>query len=84
MGLAHLALMGEPPLLRMKMHKNRPQLLVVGPLILNDNVRPNIADVVIRKQRDYEREMLPPAQYSSHTSPPDFELFPKLREPMCS
>ena len=32
--------------LRRKMHKNRPQLLVAGPLILQDNVRTHIADVV--------------------------------------
>ena len=34
--------------LRRKMHKNRPQLLVAGPLILHDNARPHIADVVTK------------------------------------
>ena len=29
-----------------KMYKNRPQLLVAGPLILHDNARPHIVDVV--------------------------------------
>ena len=33
----------------MKMHKNRPQLLVIGILILDDNARPHIADVVTNK-----------------------------------
>ena len=32
--------------LRRKMHKNRPQLLLTEPLILHDNARPHIADVV--------------------------------------
>ena len=35
--------------LRRKMHKNRSQLLVAGPLILHDNVCPNITDVVTKK-----------------------------------
>ena len=32
-----------------KMHKNRSQSLVAGPLILNDNTRPHIMDVVTKK-----------------------------------
>ena len=32
--------------LRWKVYKNRPQLLVAGPLILQDNARSHIADVV--------------------------------------
>ena len=31
-----------------KMHKNRPQLLVAGPLILHDTARPHFADVVTK------------------------------------
>ena len=31
--------------LRRKMHKNRPHLLVAGPIILHDNAHPHIADV---------------------------------------
>ena len=31
-----------------KMHKKRPQLIVAGPFILHDNVRPHIADVVTK------------------------------------
>ena len=49
--------------LRRKMHKNRPQLLVAGPLILHDNTRPH-------------------EPYSPDMSPSDFDLFPKLKEPM--
>ena len=64
------------------MHKNRPQLLVTGPLILHDNARPHNADVVTKKLRDCGWEVLPHAPYSPDTSPPDFDLFPKLKEPM--
>ena len=28
--------------------KNRPQLLVAGPLVLHDNARPHIADIVTK------------------------------------
>ena len=34
--------------LRSKMHKNRPQLLVAGPVILHDNARQHIAEVVTK------------------------------------
>ena len=33
--------------LRRKMNKNRPQLLVAGPLILHDNAHSHIADIVM-------------------------------------
>ena len=34
-----------------KMHKNRSQLLVIGPLILHDNARPHMEDVVTKTSR---------------------------------
>ena len=64
------------------MHKNRPQLLVAEPFILHDNARPHIADVVIKKDSDYGWELLPHIPYSPDMSPPDFDLFLKLKEPM--
>ena len=65
------------------MHKNRRQLLVAGPLILHDNARPHIVDVVTKKLRDYYGwEMLPHVPYRPDMSPPDFDIFPKLKEPM--
>ena len=74
----------EPPgpKRRRKMHKNRPQLLVARPPILHDNARPHIANVVTKKLRDYGWKMLPHAPYSPDMSPTEFELFPKLKEPM--
>ena len=47
--------------LRRKMHKNRPQLLMAGPLILHDSAHSHIADVVTKKLRDYGWEVLPHA-----------------------
>ena len=44
-----------------KVYKSRPQLLVAGSLILHDNARPHIADVVTNKLRDYGWEVLPHA-----------------------
>ena len=61
---------------RRKMHNNRPQLLVAGPLILDDNARPHIADFVTGKLRDCGWQVLLKAHYSSVMSPPDFDIFP--------
>jgi len=61
------------------MHKNRPDLLGDGPLILHDNARPHLGKVVTDLLSKYDWKVLPHAPYS----PPDFELFPKLKEPMC-
>ena len=63
-------------------HKNRPQLLVVRPLILHENARPHIADDVTKNLRDYGWEALPHAPFSPDMSSPDLDLFPKLEQPM--
>ena len=63
------------------MHKNRPQL-PVGSLILHDNARPHIADILTKILRDYGWEVLPYAPYSPEMISPDFDLFSKLKEPM--
>ena len=68
--------------LRRKMHKIRPDLLGDGPLILHDSARPHLGKVVTDLLSKYEWEVLPRASYSPHMSPPDFDLFPKLKEPM--
>ena len=68
--------------LHRKVHKNRPQLLVAGPLILHDNTRPLIADVVTKKLHDYGWEVLLHVLYSPNMSAPDLDVFPKLKEPM--
>ena len=67
---------------RRKMHKNRPQSLVARPLILHSNARMLIPNAETKKLRDYGWEALSHASYSPDMSPPDFDLFPKLKEPM--
>ena len=68
--------------LRRKMHKNWTHLLVAGPLILHDSVHPHIVDVITKKLHNYVWEVLPHAPYSPDMSSSDFDLFPKLKEPM--
>jgi len=64
------------------MHKNWPDLLGHGPLILHDNARPHLGKVMTDLLSKYEWEVLPHAPYSPDMSPPAFDLFPKLKEPM--
>jgi len=68
--------------LRRKMHKNRSDLLGDGPLILHDNVRPHLGKVVTDLLSKNEWEVFPHASYSPDMSPPDLDLFHKLKEPM--
>ena len=53
--------------------QNRPLLLVVWSLVLDDNARPHIADVVTKKLRDYGCQVLPHPSYSPNMSPPDVD-----------
>jgi hypothetical protein len=69
--------------LRRKMYKNRPDLLGDGPLILHDNARPHLGKVVTDLLSKYKLEVLPHAPYSPDMSPPNFNLFPKLKETIC-
>jgi hypothetical protein len=66
------------------MHKNRPDLLGDGLLILHDNACPNLGKVVTDLLRKCEWEGLPdaPYAYSPAMSPPDSDVFYKLKEPM--
>jgi hypothetical protein len=68
--------------LRRKMHKIRPDLLGDGPLVLRDNAHLHLGKFVTDLPSKYEWEVLPHAPYSPDTSPPDFDLFHKLKEPM--
>jgi len=66
-----------------KMHKNQPEFLGNGPLILHNNARPHLGKVVTNLLSKYEWGVLPHAPYSPDMSPPDFDFFPKLKESMC-
>jgi len=65
--------------LRRKMHANSPDLLENGVLILHDNARPHIGKVVRELLDRYSWEVLPHPPYSPDMSPPDFDLFTKLK-----
>jgi len=65
------------------MHANRPDLLENGALILHDNARPHLGKDVRELLDVYSWEMLPHPPYSPDMSPPDFELFPKLKINKC-
>jgi hypothetical protein len=66
--------------LRQKIRQNQPQLLESGALILHDNARPHIAQSVKDIMADYKWEVLPHPAYSPDMSPPDYDLFPKLKK----
>ena len=61
------------------MHANRPDLLENSILILHDNTWPHLGKDVHELLDGYNWELLPHRPYSPDISPPDFELFPKLK-----
>jgi hypothetical protein len=65
-----------------KINKNRPDLLRDGPLLLHENALPHLGKVVTDLLSKYEWKVLPHSLFSPDTSPMDFDLFHKLKEPM--
>jgi hypothetical protein len=63
-------------------NKNRTVLLGDRPLILHENARPLLGKVVMDLLSKYKWEVLPHAPYSPDMSPPDFDLFHKLKHPI--
>jgi histone-lysine N-methyltransferase SETMAR len=68
--------------LRPKIRKNRPGLLEKGVIILHDNCRVHVARVIVDLLQKYGWEVLPHPPYSPDLSPCDYDLNPKLKEPM--
>jgi histone-lysine N-methyltransferase SETMAR len=68
---------------RRKMHANRPDLLENGVLILHDNARPHLGKDISELLDGYSWEVLNHPPNSPDMSPPDFDLFPKLKINMC-
>ena len=64
------------------MQANRADLLENGVLILHDNARPHIGKDVRELFDRYNWEVLTHPPYSPDMSPPDFDLFPKLKTNM--
>ena len=65
--------------LRRKMHANRPDLLENGVLFLQVNARPHLGKDVRELLDGYSWEVLTQPPYNPDMSPPDSDLFPKLK-----
>jgi histone-lysine N-methyltransferase SETMAR len=65
--------------LRPAIRKKRPLLLEEGPIVLHDNARPHVAEVVTTLLASYGWEVLEHPAYSPDLSPCDFFLFGKLK-----
>lgn len=69
-------------ILRPALRRKRPELIDCTPLILHDNASPHKSKVVKELLEGYGWEVLDHPPYSPDLSPPDFDLFPKLKEPL--
>jgi transposase len=65
-----------------KIHQERSAMFAAGVLILHDKTRPHASGTVSEILEKYGWQVLPPP-YSPDMSPPDFDLFPKLKKPLC-
>jgi transposase len=55
-------------------------MFAAGVLILHDNVRPHASGAVLEILEKYGWQLFPHLLYSPDMSPPDFDLFPKLKK----
>ena len=63
--------------------RRKHQEMIDGtPLILHNNTSTHKANVVKELLESYQWEVLDHSPYSPDLSPPDFNLFPKLKEPL--
>ncbi|VVC34278.1 Ribonuclease H-like domain [Cinara cedri] len=65
-----------------EIRNKRPGMLQNGVSILHDNARPHIGAPVVALLEKYGWERLKHPPYSPDLSPPNFDLFPKLKEPL--
>ena len=68
--------------LRPTIRKKRRTLLNAKPLILHDNASCHKSERVTSLMTSYDWDILPHPPYSRDMSPPDIDLFPKLKEPL--
>ena len=66
--------------LRSAISRKQPDLLTRGLLILQDNAVCHTAVLVMHRSEKYLWEVLPHEPYSPDKTPPDFDLFPVLKE----
>ena len=57
-------------------------MFAAGVLIVHDTARPHASGAVSEILEKYGLQVLPHLPYSSDMSPPDFDLFPKLKKPL--
>ena len=57
-------------------------MFAAGVLILHDSVRPHASGAVSEILEMYGWQVLPHPPYNPYMSPPDFDLFPKLKKPL--
>ena len=68
--------------LRPALRRKCSELINCMPLILHDNASPHKSNVVKELLEGYGWEVLDHLPYSPDLSPPGFDLFPKLKEPL--
>ena len=62
-----------------RMHKNRPDWLRDGPLILHNNAHLHLGKVMTDLLSKYEWEVLSHAPYGPDMNPPDFRLISQVK-----
>ena len=68
--------------LRPKIRQKRSAMFAAGVLLLHDNARSHASRAVSEILEKYGWQVLPHPPYSPDMSPPDFDLFPKLKKPL--
>ena len=69
-------------ILRPAIRRKRQEMTDRTPLILHDNASPHKANVVKELLESYQWEVLDHPPYFPDLSPPDFDLFTKLKDPL--
>jgi len=65
-----------------KICRKRSDMFAASVLILHDNARSHASGAVSEILEKYGWQVLPHPPYSPEMSPPDFDLFPKLKKPL--
>jgi len=68
--------------LRPKICQKMPAMFAAGVLTLHDNARPHTSGAVSEILEKCGWQVLPHPPYSPDMSPPNFDLFPKLKKPL--
>jgi histone-lysine N-methyltransferase SETMAR len=58
-------------------------MFTAGVLILHNNVWPHASGAVLEILEKYGWQVLPHPPYRHDMIPPDFDVFPKLKKPLC-